>query len=52
MAEDMGPFRDSQALSWLSGPQMIHVKVDFMTTSYVVNIKLSDKFNTKYFFQD
>ena len=21
MAKDMGPFRDSQALSWLSGPQ-------------------------------
>ena len=26
--------------------------VDFMTTSYVLNIKLSDKFNTKFFFQD
>jgi hypothetical protein len=23
-----------------------HVTVDFMTTSYVLNIKLSDKFNT------
>ena len=21
MAKDMGPFRDSQVLSWLSGPQ-------------------------------
>jgi hypothetical protein len=24
MAEDMGPFRDSQALSWLSAPQMMY----------------------------
>jgi len=28
------------------------VTVDFMTTSYVLNIKLSDKFNTMFFFQD
>ena len=27
-----------------------HVTVDFMTTSYVLNIKLSDKFNAKFFF--
>jgi hypothetical protein len=24
MAKDMGPFRDSQTLSWLSGPQTIY----------------------------
>ena len=24
MAKDMGPFRDSQALSWLSGPQTMY----------------------------
>ena len=29
--------------------EFYHVTVDIMTTSYVLNIKLSDKFNTKFF---
>jgi hypothetical protein len=32
--------------------EFYHVTVDFMTTSYVLNINLSDKFNTMFFFQD
>jgi hypothetical protein len=31
--------------------EVYHVPVDFMSTSYVLNIKLSDKFNTKFFFK-
>ena len=29
--------------------EFYHVTVDFMTTSYVLNIKLSDIFNTMFF---
>ena len=29
--------------------EFYHVTVDIMTTSYALNIKLSDKFNTKFF---
>jgi hypothetical protein len=32
--------------------EFYHVTVDFMTTSYVLNIELSDIFNTMYFFQE
>ena len=32
--------------------EFYHVTVNFMTTSYVLNIKLYDKFNTKVFIQD
>ena len=29
--------------------ELYYVTVDFMTTPYILNIKLSDKFNTKIF---
>ena len=31
--------------------EFYHVTVDFMTTSYVLNIKLSGIFNTMFFFK-
>ena len=31
--------------------EFYHVTADCMTISYVLNIKLSDKFNTKFFFK-